>query len=154
MAAKTEAQSTGTTPSGSDDLPACTSAFDALWFCYSPGNQFKKYYRDGNYDDCDKFHRMFELCMKHRWLEVNGKAESDSAKEAIAEMKALSTKATANHVWRMKQMVDAADRDVGGLAPSIPAAGTGSGAGGRTDDTPTSASGWSSWLNPWGGGKK
>jgi len=111
-------------------------------------------YRDGNYDDCDKFHRMFELCMKHRWLEVNGKAESDSAKEAIAEMKALSTKATANHVWRMKQMVDAADRDVGGLAPSIPAAGTGSGAGGRTDDTPTSASGWSSWLNPWGGGKK
>jgi hypothetical protein len=57
------------------DLPACTSAFDALWFCFSPINQvrqhhftgatrahafrgpcaaqFKKYYRDGNYDDCN-----------------------------------------------------------------------------------------------------
>lgn len=39
------------------NLPACTSAFDALWFCYSPVNQMKKYYREGTYDDCDA----------HRW---------------------------------------------------------------------------------------
>jgi hypothetical protein len=41
------------------NLPACTSAFDALWFCYSPENQMKKYYREGTYDDCDA-HRCFE----------------------------------------------------------------------------------------------
>jgi len=35
------------------NLPACTSAFDALWFCYSPVNQMKKYYREGTYDDCE-----------------------------------------------------------------------------------------------------
>ena len=38
---------------GDVNLPACTSAFDALWFCYSPANQMKKYYREGTYDDCE-----------------------------------------------------------------------------------------------------
>ena len=48
-------------------LLSCTSAFDALWFCYAPGNQFKKYYRDGMYDDCDMHQKMFSLCMSLRW---------------------------------------------------------------------------------------
>jgi hypothetical protein len=48
-------------------LLSCSSAFDALWFCYSPGNQIKKYYREGTYDDCDIHQRMFSLCMSRRW---------------------------------------------------------------------------------------
>ena len=42
---------------GDVNLPACTSAFDALWFCYSPPNQMKKYYREGTYDDCEAHRR-------------------------------------------------------------------------------------------------
>jgi hypothetical protein len=44
---------------GDVNLPACTSAFDALWFCYSPASQMKKYYREGTYDDCEA-HRCYQ----------------------------------------------------------------------------------------------
>jgi hypothetical protein len=50
-----------------NQLLSCSSAFDALWFCYSPGNQIKKYYREGTYDNCDIHQRMFTLCMAKRW---------------------------------------------------------------------------------------
>lgn len=42
-----------------EELPKCSSAFDALYFCMTPGNQFKKYYREGTYDDCGDAQDMF-----------------------------------------------------------------------------------------------
>ncbi|KAJ1487489.1 hypothetical protein T484DRAFT_1941420 [Baffinella frigidus] len=84
------------------DLPACTSAFDALWFCFSPVNQMKHYHRDGNYDDCDRHQRMFELCMRLRWKTVNGKDATPEALAVREEMFSLSTKNTNNHVWVFK----------------------------------------------------
>jgi hypothetical protein len=109
---------------GDVNLPACTSAFDALWFCYSPASQMKKYYREGTYDDCEAHRcyqtiplslaprvppcvlkqtrgcpvqcpvkrcgrsdvptacvdsRLFELCMRLRYREVNGKGSDASS---------------------------------------------------------------------------
>ncbi len=40
-------------------FPELSSAFDALYFCVTPANQFRKYYREGTYDDCDKSYNMF-----------------------------------------------------------------------------------------------
>jgi hypothetical protein len=40
-------------------FPELSSAFDALYFCVTPGNQFRKYYREGTYDDCDSAWQMF-----------------------------------------------------------------------------------------------
>ncbi|GAB0490317.1 hypothetical protein MMPV_001551 [Pyropia vietnamensis] len=31
---------------------SCLHAFDALYYCYSPGHQFTTYYRDGTIDSC------------------------------------------------------------------------------------------------------
>mmetsp|Transcript_9453 Transcript_9453/g.8319 ORF Transcript_9453/g.8319 Transcript_9453/m.8319 type:complete len:83 (+) Transcript_9453:28-276(+) len=73
------AQQAPTAEAGGVNLPACTSAFDALWFCYSPVNQMKKYYREGTYDDCDAHSRLFELCMRLRYREVNGKGNEVSS---------------------------------------------------------------------------
>ena len=49
-----------------NEIPACTSTFDALYFCMTPGNQFKKYYREGTYDDCEAAQSMFFSWSPHR----------------------------------------------------------------------------------------
>jgi hypothetical protein len=40
-------------------FPELSSAFNAVYFCVTPGNQFTKYYREGTYDDCDNSFKMF-----------------------------------------------------------------------------------------------
>ena len=43
------------------NLPSCTSAFNALRFCYSPMNQMKKYYSEGTYNHCDTHRCLHEV---------------------------------------------------------------------------------------------
>ena len=51
-----------------EELPKCSSAFDALYFCMTPGNQFRKYYREGTYDDCESAQNYFYRAMLPRPL--------------------------------------------------------------------------------------
>mmetsp|Transcript_84698 Transcript_84698/g.226143 ORF Transcript_84698/g.226143 Transcript_84698/m.226143 type:complete len:106 (-) Transcript_84698:119-436(-) len=89
---------------GSEDsqLVSCSSAFDAMWFCFSPANQFKKYYREGTYDECEVQQRVFSLCMQLRYREVNGKGDDEAARKIKDEMIALSSKSLKDHVWKFK----------------------------------------------------
>eukprot|EP00961_Rhodomonas_salina_P275049 3715910-Rhodomonas_salina.2 len=77
-----------------NELPSCSSSFDAFFFCLSPPSQFKKYYRDGTYADCDHFQKMWETCMTMRYYEMNGKkgagrwqTRTDQAKEGSEDQK-------------------------------------------------------------------
>jgi len=68
----------------------------------TPGNQFKKYYREGTYDDCDSSQQMFFLCMRLRYFEVNGKGDTVEAQAVRQQMRGLSTKSTDKHVWKLR----------------------------------------------------
>ncbi len=63
-----------TAPAANDDRPAatgsggvsCTKHFDALWFCYSPVHQLKRYYVDGDVDDCVSHWSTLVSCLKQK----------------------------------------------------------------------------------------
>eukprot|EP00288_Rhodomonas_lens_P009833 CAMPEP_0177721684 /NCGR_PEP_ID=MMETSP0484_2-20121128/17279_1 /TAXON_ID=354590 /ORGANISM="Rhodomonas lens, Strain RHODO" /LENGTH=92 /DNA_ID=CAMNT_0019234007 /DNA_START=101 /DNA_END=376 /DNA_ORIENTATION=+ len=82
-----------------NELPSCSSSFDAFFFCLSPPSQFKKYYRDGTYADCDHFQKMWETCMTMRYYEMNGKKGAGRWQELRDQMVAMSTKSSKDHVW-------------------------------------------------------
>jgi hypothetical protein len=44
----------------------------------------KKYYREGTYDDCEGQQRLFELCMRLRYREVNGKGDEPATQVAMS----------------------------------------------------------------------
>lgn len=57
-------------PTGEDDASSikdavsCVDAFNAVFFCASPGHQFDRYYKDGGVDGCDKQLADMKLCLK------------------------------------------------------------------------------------------
>ncbi|KAL4457681.1 hypothetical protein ABPG75_012546 [Micractinium tetrahymenae] len=44
----------------------CVVAFDALWFCYSPGYQLQQYYIHGKVDDCSSKWTDLIDCLKRK----------------------------------------------------------------------------------------
>ena len=83
---------------------SCVSYFDRIWWCYTPGNQMKAYYRTGGVDPCS--HKVGDLktCMA-----LTAKAFS-SPKEAQEELERSSlnlnrrprTSLTAG-VWQLRE---------------------------------------------------
>jgi hypothetical protein len=45
---------------------SCTKYFDALWFCYSPVHQLKRYYVHGDVDDCVGHWGTLMACLKQK----------------------------------------------------------------------------------------
>lgn len=45
---------------------SCVKYFDALWFCYSPVHQLKRYYVHGDIDDCIGHWGRLMACMKQK----------------------------------------------------------------------------------------
>jgi hypothetical protein len=45
---------------------SCTKYFDALWFCYSPVHQLKRYYVNGDVDDCVSHWSTLVACLKQK----------------------------------------------------------------------------------------
>eukprot|EP00164_Ancoracysta_twista_P028215 GFYU01056129.1.p1 GENE.GFYU01056129.1~~GFYU01056129.1.p1 ORF type:complete len:100 (-),score=8.84 GFYU01056129.1:204-503(-) len=54
---------------------SCVKAFDALWFCYTPVNQFTEYYRNGRPDPCTDQARAWGQCMKLKYYLTSGNKE-------------------------------------------------------------------------------
>lgn len=49
-----------------DSSTSCTKYFDALWFCYSPVHQLKRYYVHGDVDDCTSHWVTLMACLKQK----------------------------------------------------------------------------------------
>ena len=83
---------------------SCVKYFDRLWWCYTPGNQMKAYYRTGGVDPCFNKIRDLKTCVK-----LTAKAFS-SPKEAQEELERSSlnlhrrprTSLTAG-VWQLRE---------------------------------------------------
>mmetsp|Transcript_30363 Transcript_30363/g.73985 ORF Transcript_30363/g.73985 Transcript_30363/m.73985 type:complete len:124 (-) Transcript_30363:1858-2229(-) len=47
---------------------SCVPLFDAMFFCYTPVNQFKVFYRTGNVAYCDELFKQFSTCLRSRLM--------------------------------------------------------------------------------------
>eukprot|EP00960_Hanusia_phi_P050457 760240-Hanusia_phi.AAC.2 len=70
------------------ELPSCSSALDAFWFCLAPSCQLKKLYRDGVTDDCNSQQRYLELCLRLRWKKLNARDDTPEAKVSFLQLSA------------------------------------------------------------------
>lgn len=83
---------------------SCVPYADALWWCYTPGNQMKVYYRTGTVDTCLPAFRKLKKC-----LALQYKAYKDP-KAAQQELDASSLNynryprtSVTQGVWRLKE---------------------------------------------------
>merc|ERR1712166_346128 len=82
---------------------ACTPAFDAVWNCFSPGNQLRECYRNGFVDDCKLQAALFQECMKIK-MQRDPQAKRKLYKETVEKKidRALLPGGDL-HIWEFKQ---------------------------------------------------
>jgi hypothetical protein len=99
------AEGQGATPTADEDhagVPgagavSCTKYFDALWFCYSPVHQLKRYYVHGDVDDCVSHWSTLVACLKQKTrFRV---AEEEEALPAQPCMWSIRSPAEARAFW-------------------------------------------------------
>mmetsp|Transcript_968 Transcript_968/g.1486 ORF Transcript_968/g.1486 Transcript_968/m.1486 type:complete len:107 (+) Transcript_968:1440-1760(+) len=81
---------------------SCVSAFDALYFCYTPGYQLTNYYRTGRLESCQQTLRDFFFCLSCKWTSIKDPTQAKVAWEDRIKPLKVDPK---QHVWEFKDNV-------------------------------------------------
>lgn len=75
---------------------SCMRTLDALWFCYSPVYQARKYYMNGEFDNCRGRLKLFRMCIMSRFQERE-------KSERLYEEEEKKTKVVRAAVWEFRE---------------------------------------------------
>lgn len=83
---------------GDDGAVKCLWAFNALFGCPTPANQFQAYYRNGEFETCgDKF-KDLRICL---WAKLQH--DRTKAKEILAEASYMQQHASSEDILKRKE---------------------------------------------------
>ena len=83
---------------------SCIPFADALWWCYTPGNQMKVYYRTGGVDTCLPAFRRLKKCLGIQMMAYSKPREAQKAYDTSDLNKYLYPRTSVSGgVWTLKE---------------------------------------------------